>query len=55
MAKFIGLDVGSKTIGIAVSEGYFAKTHSTINFTENNFLEASEKFNEFLKNNSYKK
>ncbi|WP_339029654.1 Holliday junction resolvase RuvX [Spiroplasma endosymbiont of Cantharis nigra] len=48
MAKYIGLDIGSKTIGIATSEGYFSNPKETIRFQEYNFLEAVTKLSIFL-------
>ncbi|WP_339034484.1 Holliday junction resolvase RuvX [Spiroplasma endosymbiont of Cantharis rufa] len=48
MAKYIGLDLGSKTIGIATSEGYFSNPKETIRFQEYNFLEAVNKLSIFL-------
>ncbi|QEH61532.1 putative Holliday junction resolvase [Spiroplasma chinense] len=55
MAKYIGLDLGSKTIGVATSEGYFANTNSTIRFEEDNFEQASELLDQFLKKEGYEK
>ncbi|AUB31296.1 Holliday junction resolvase RuvX [Spiroplasma floricola] len=55
MAKYIGLDLGSKTIGIATSEGYFANPKETIRFQENNFLEAVTKLDIFLKKEGFEK
>jgi putative Holliday junction resolvase len=48
MAKFLAFDVGSKTVGIAKSDGFFANPGPTIRFEENNFDEASEKLKEIM-------
>lgn len=55
MAKFIGLDVGSKTIGVALSDGYFARPYLTIKFQEDNFIEAANKLDTLLKEKKFEK
>ena len=41
MNKYLGLDLGSKTIGVSISEsGIIASNLETIRFTENNYDEA---------------
>lgn len=55
MAKFIGLDVGSKTIGVALSDGYFARPYLTIKFQEDNFIEAANKLDPLLKEEKFEK
>jgi len=55
MTKFIGLDVGSKTIGVAISDGYFARPYLTIKFQEDNFIEAANKLDTLLKEKKFKK
>ncbi|ALD66097.1 Holliday junction resolvase RuvX [Spiroplasma cantharicola] len=55
MAKYIGLDLGSKTVGIATSEGYFSNPKETIRFQEYNFLEAVNKLDIFLKKEGFEK
>ncbi|AHB36025.1 Holliday junction resolvase RuvX [Spiroplasma apis] len=55
MAKFYGLDVGSKTIGVAYSEGYFANVHSTIRFKEDDFSEAVEQFMKIVNQENFEK
>ncbi|WP_342268693.1 Holliday junction resolvase RuvX [Spiroplasma endosymbiont of Aspidapion aeneum] len=42
MAKYLAFDVGSKTIGIAKSDGFYPSTLKTIRFEENNFYQACE-------------
>ncbi|MFI3329546.1 MAG: Holliday junction resolvase RuvX [bacterium] len=39
MKKYIGLDLGSKTCGVAISDimGMLARTHSTIRFKDDNY------------------
>ncbi|ATZ18941.1 Holliday junction DNA helicase [Williamsoniiplasma somnilux] len=49
MSKYIGLDVGSKTIGIASSNGKVAQPLLTIKFTEWEFEEGIQKLTELLK------
>ncbi len=42
MKRYLGLDLGSKTVGIAISEsGIIASTLTTIRFSENNYEEAA--------------
>ncbi|AOG60142.1 putative holliday junction resolvase [Spiroplasma helicoides] len=55
MAKYIGLDIGSKTIGVAISEGFFANTHSTIRFDEYNFDQAANSLIKLLQVEGYEK
>ncbi|WP_338985372.1 Holliday junction resolvase RuvX [Spiroplasma endosymbiont of Diplazon laetatorius] len=55
MAKYIGLDLGSKTVGIATSEGYFSNPKETIRFQENNFEDGVIKLNSFLKKEGFEK
>ncbi|AHI52572.1 Holliday junction resolvase RuvX [Spiroplasma culicicola] len=55
MAKYIGLDLGSKTIGVAISEGYFANVHSTIRFEEDNFSQAVDLLKKLLEKEGYEK
>ena len=41
MNKYLGLDLGSKTIGVSISEsGIIASNLETIRFTDNNYEEA---------------
>lgn len=49
MAKILGLDVGSKTIGLAWSQGVIATPGMTIRFEEWEFDEALEKLTAILK------
>jgi putative Holliday junction resolvase len=43
MKRYLGLDLGSKTVGIAISEsGIIASTLKTIRFTENQYEEAAK-------------
>lgn len=43
MKRYLGLDLGSKTVGVAVSEsGIIASTLKTIRFTENQYEEAAK-------------
>lgn len=42
MSKYIALDLGTKTIGVATSTGFFANPHSTIRFESENFNQAIE-------------
>ncbi|AGR41884.1 Holliday junction resolvase RuvX [Spiroplasma diminutum] len=55
MAKYIGLDLGSKTIGIATSEGYFANPKETIRFEEDNFKQGVDKLFLFLSKEGFEK
>ncbi|AKX34518.1 Holliday junction resolvase-like protein [Spiroplasma litorale] len=55
MYKYIGLDVGSKTVGIAVSEGFFATPYETIRFNEYEFEEAINKIEYIFNENSFDK
>ncbi|AKU80170.1 Holliday junction resolvase RuvX [Spiroplasma turonicum] len=55
MYRYIGLDIGSKTVGIAISEGYFATPHSTIRFNEFDFEEAIQKLKILFTENSFEK
>ncbi|QBQ07420.1 putative holliday junction resolvase [Spiroplasma gladiatoris] len=55
MAKYIGLDIGSKTIGVATSEGFLANPYKTIRFEENNFVEAINLLKEILDQEGYEK
>jgi len=48
MSKYIGLDLGSKTIGIATSSGIIANPGPTIRFEEWNFEQAVALFNDYL-------
>lgn len=49
--KYIGLDLGSKTCGIAVSDafGMIARVHSTLRFDDDNYLYCAKKVNEIAK------
>lgn len=50
MKRYFGLDLGSKTVGIAISEsGIIASTLTTIRFTEDNYEEAALKVLELMK------
>ena len=50
MKRYLGLDLGSKTVGIAISEsGIIANTLTTIRFTEDNYEEAALKVLELIK------
>jgi putative Holliday junction resolvase len=42
MAKYLSFDVGSKTIGIAKSDGLIASVLTTIRFPEDDFVTAVE-------------
>lgn len=43
MKRYLGLDLGSKTVGVAISEsGIIASTLKTLRFTENHYEEAAE-------------
>ncbi|QGS51646.1 Holliday junction resolvase RuvX [Spiroplasma tabanidicola] len=55
MAKYVGLDIGSKTIGIAISEGFIANSHSTIRFEENDFKSGAQKLKDFLEADGFEK
>ncbi|ATG97576.1 putative pre-16S rRNA nuclease [Mesoplasma lactucae ATCC 49193] len=55
MSKYIGIDLGSKTIGLATSEGLIANPGPTIRFEEWNFDEGIDKFNDYLKNQNPEK
>ncbi|MDY0074332.1 MAG: Holliday junction resolvase RuvX [Acholeplasmataceae bacterium] len=49
MKRYLGLDLGSKTIGISISEsGIIASTLTTIRFSENNYEEAALKVTELI-------
>lgn len=49
MKRYLGLDLGSKTVGIAISEsGIIASTLTTIRFTEDNYEEAALKVLELI-------
>lgn len=43
MAKYMALDLGSKTIGIATSQGLIVTPNKTIYFTRENYLEGVKK------------
>ena len=44
MKRYLGLDLGSKTVGISISEsGIIASTLTTIRFTEDKYEEACDK------------
>ncbi|MFA5560451.1 MAG: Holliday junction resolvase RuvX [Acholeplasmataceae bacterium] len=43
MKRYLGLDLGSKTLGVAISEsGLIASVYKTIRFVENNYDDALE-------------
>ena len=46
--KFLGLDLGSRTCGIAISDalGMFARTYDTLRFEEDDYLYAANKIKE---------
>ncbi|WP_026389625.1 Holliday junction resolvase RuvX [[Acholeplasma] multilocale] len=48
MAKVLGMDVGSKTVGLSTSTGTIAQPGPTIRFTEWEFEEGVEKLTEFI-------
>lgn len=50
--RYIGLDLGSKTLGISISEsGIIASNHSTYKFEEDNYDLAVNYINDFINNN----
>lgn len=50
MKRYLGLDLGSKTVGVAISEsGIIASTLTTIRFTENNYEEAAIRVLDLIK------
>jgi putative Holliday junction resolvase len=52
MKRYMGLDLGSKTVGVSISEsGIIASTLTTIRFTENNYEEAAIRVLELISTN----
>ena len=50
--RYIGLDLGSKTLGISISEsGIIASNHSTYKFEEDNYQLAVNYINDFINDN----
>ena len=50
MKRYLGLDLGSKTVGVAISEsGIIASTLTTIRFTENQYEEAANAVSSLMK------
>ncbi|WP_338982601.1 Holliday junction resolvase RuvX [Spiroplasma endosymbiont of Eupeodes luniger] len=47
--KYLGLDVGSKTIGLAIGQGIISFSKTTINFPEYNFSQAINLVLQFIK------
>ncbi|WP_342224523.1 Holliday junction resolvase RuvX [Spiroplasma endosymbiont of Asaphidion curtum] len=47
--KYLGLDVGSKTIGLAIGQGIISLSKTTINFSEYNFSKAINLILQFVK------
>ncbi|WP_338967206.1 MULTISPECIES: Holliday junction resolvase RuvX [unclassified Spiroplasma] len=47
--KYLGLDVGSKTIGLAIGQGIISLSKTTINFPEYNFSQAINLVLQFIK------
>ena len=45
MAKFIGLDLGSRTCGVAISDisGFLARSYETIRFRDDDYLFAAKR------------
>ncbi|WP_381415043.1 Holliday junction resolvase RuvX [Spiroplasma endosymbiont of Anurida maritima] len=48
MASYIGLDLGTKTIGIATSQGIIASAKDTIRFEEDNFEQGAQMILEYI-------
>ncbi|ATQ35642.1 Holliday junction DNA helicase [Mesoplasma entomophilum] len=53
MSNILGLDVGSKTVGLASSTGKVAKKEITLKFEEWNFEEGVNLLTEFIKDKNY--
>jgi len=55
--KYIGLDLGSKTLGIALSDktGVIASTYKTINFKEDNYDELLSQIKTIIQNHQIDK
>lgn len=53
MGNILGLDIGSKTIGLASSNGKIAKKEINIKFTEWDFEDGIIKLNAFLANRNF--
>ncbi|AVN59076.1 Holliday junction resolvase RuvX [Mesoplasma florum] len=53
MSNILGLDVGSKTIGLASSTGNIAKKEINLKFEEWNFEEGVSLLTEFIKDKSF--
>ncbi|AHI53559.1 Holliday junction resolvase-like protein [Spiroplasma sabaudiense Ar-1343] len=51
MEKYIGLDLGSKTIGVAISSGIIANPLGTIRFEEYDFETAANMLHKYLEEN----
>ncbi|WP_339022549.1 Holliday junction resolvase RuvX [Spiroplasma endosymbiont of Crioceris asparagi] len=47
--RYVGLDLGSKTVGIATSQGIIVSPYKTINFNENDFEDCINKLTPELK------
>ncbi|AVN62487.1 Holliday junction resolvase RuvX [Mesoplasma coleopterae] len=53
MSNILGLDIGSKTVGLASSTGNVAKKEITLKFEEWNFEEGVNLLTEFIKDKNY--
>ncbi|MBU1093833.1 MAG: Holliday junction resolvase RuvX [Firmicutes bacterium] len=52
MKKYLGLDLGSKTVGISMSEsGVIAYALTTLRFSENNYEEAADQVSQLVISN----
>jgi len=52
MKRYMGLDLGSKTVGVSISEsGIIASTLTTIRFTENHYEEAAIRVLDLISSN----
>lgn len=50
MKRYLGLDLGSKTVGVAISEsGIIAQTLTTIRFQEDNYDQAANEVQKIVK------
>lgn len=50
MKRYLGLDLGSKTVGVAISEsGIIAQTLTTIRFQEDNYDQAADEVQKIVK------
>ena len=56
MKRYLGLDLGSKTLGVAISEsGLIASVYKTIRFVENNYDDALEQLVPVIEENKITK